>query len=282
MHSIADADAYRGLTEALAGIPCGRPDLITSKLPVDYAANLQAAVNRHDQLVIAGSFLLGDAVDQVARANPATHFLLVDPILTPRPLPNLLVLAVRRDQSALLAGALAAMLTKSGVVAGVYGPGDADDQVERAGFERGAATVRPGIRVLGAYQPGSGDPYNDPAWGAAQARSFASQGADVVFATGADTGLGALRGAAAAGRPCIADELPASIPRPSCLVATTTVSLDRAVNLLIEQLQAGWHSGVTSFGLDQSVVGLDPLGVDPAIEERLQNIGQQLAQGQLH
>jgi basic membrane protein A len=280
MSSNADADAYRGVQQALAGIPCSQAQLILSHLPSDYSANLQAAANRHPDLVVAGSFLLTDAVEQVAQANPKTHFLLVDPIVAPKPAANLLVLTFRRRQSGFLAGALAAMLTRAGLLAGVYGPGDADDQAYRTGYEDGATYVRPGITVFGAFQS-AGEPYNDPSWGAAQAGTFSSQGADVIFSAGGDTGLGGLRGTAAAGRLCISSELPANMTYPSCLVANTTVALDRGVVLALQRVRTHWTSGTLTLGLAENAVGLQTFGVDPAIQQRLDDMSQQLAQGSL-
>ena len=93
-------------------------------------------------VVIAGSFLLTDAVVEIARANPATHFVLVDPLVSPPDVPNLAVLTFRSDQAAFLAGALAGILTGNGVVAGIYGPAGAIDQANRLGFERGARFVQ--------------------------------------------------------------------------------------------------------------------------------------------
>ena len=281
MSSNADADAYRGVQAALAGIGCSQVQLITSHLPSDYAPNLQAAANRHPDAVIAGSFLLTDAVEQVARANPKTHFLLVDPIVAPKPAANLLVLTFRRSQGGVLAGAVAALLTRTGLLAGVYGPGDADDQAYRSGYEHGATFVRPGITVFGAFQS-AGEPYNDPSWAAQQAGTFSAQGADVVFSVGGDTGLGGLRGAAAAGRLCISSEVPATMTRPSCLVANTTVAVDRGVMIALQRIRTHWTSGTLTLGLAESAVGLQTFGLDPAVQQRLDEITQQLAQGSLN
>jgi len=94
---------------------------------------------RYD-LVIAGSFLLTDDVVQIARANPATHFVLVDPLVIPTGPANLQVLVFRDDQAAFLAGALAGLVTQTGVVAGVYGPEGTGDKNNRLGFEHAPAT----------------------------------------------------------------------------------------------------------------------------------------------
>src|SRR5205807_4263 len=177
------------------------------------------------------------------------------PVMPPD-VPNLAVLTFRSDQAAFLAGALAGILTRSHLVAGVYGPAGAMDTTNRTFFERGARYVSPGVRVLGAYQPAASAPYADPAWGAAQARSFVHEHADVIFGTGGTTGQGALLGATQSGAFCISEDLAPS-SEPSCVIATSVKFVDRGVKMTVADAIAGdWQSGVRSLGVAQRAVGL--------------------------
>ena len=237
--------------------------------------------------MIAASFLLTDAVVDAAQANPNTRFVLVDPILAPVGQPNLAVLVFRDDQTAYLAGALASMVTKTGVIAGVYGPGGSADQRNRSGFEHGAAYVSPSVRVLGAYQPAAdGLPYASPGWGAAQARNFAQQGADVIFASGGLTGKGALRGAAQAGSMCIGADIGSSTDPVviDCLLARGIKHLDRGVALMVADAAAGRRvGGVHSVGLSEGAVELGPVQHElfPGQLDALQTIAAKLEDGTL-
>jgi basic membrane protein A len=280
----ADAAGWRGVRDALGSLPCTRSDAAVPTRPSDYPQLLQAYAGY--DLVIAASFLLTGAVVDAARANPGTRFVLVDPIVTPAAPPNLAVLVFRDDQAAFLAGALAAMVTTPGVIAGVYGPFGAADQRNRAGFEHGAAYVRPGIRVLGAYQPANdGLPYANPGWGAAQARTFVRQGADVIFGSGGSTGKGALRGAAQSGRACIGVDNATSDPAASdCLLASAIKHVDRGVALIVSEAAMGrWASGIRTLGLSEGAVELAPVQHQLLREqlEELQAIAAKLAAGQL-
>jgi len=238
-------------------------------------------------LVIAGSFLLSDAVVDVARANPATHFVLVDPLVIPSGPANLQVLVFRDDQAAFVAGALAGLVTQTGVVAGIYGPQGTGDQNNRLGFEHGARYVRPDVKTLGAYQPAhDGEPYANPAWGAAQARTFSSQQADVIFAAGGTTGQGALLAAAQAGRRCIAADIAQSTDPgvAACLLASSLKFIDHGVRLTVVDAIAGrWHAGVRTLGLADGAVGLSPLrqSLPPGQTQRLQRVITMLATGAL-
>jgi basic membrane protein A len=284
--SAVDAEGWRGVGNALHNVPCARAEWIASRRPSDYRRNLQAAANRHDALVIAGSFLLSEAVVDAARANPATHFVLVDPIVVPAAAPNLEVLAFRQDQAAFLAGALAAMITKTGVVAGVYGPQGGDDRANRVGFEHGAHNVRPGSDVLGAFQPASeGAPYANPTWGAAQATSFLDRGADVIFGAGGSTGVGALQAASRAGRPCIGAGTSDDRVSAACLLTRSVKFIDRGVEVAVgDELAGRWSGGVHDLGLAEHAVGLSPLTdprITPEMRQRLQTISDQLVAGSL-
>jgi basic membrane protein A and related proteins len=284
LDSRADAAGWRGVRDSLRGLPCAGADVAVPNRPAQYRELLQAYAGYG--LVIAGSFLLTDAVIDMARANPGTRFVLVDPIVTPPAQPNLAVLIFRDDQTAYLAGALAAIVTKTGVVAGVYGPFGAADQRHRSAFEHGAAYVRPGIRVLDAYQPaGDGLPYANPGWGAAQARAFVRQGADVIFGTGGSTGTGAVRGAAQAGSSCIGAEDSSPDPALSdCLLASTIKHVDRGVALMVADAAAGHWAGVTrTVGLAEGAVELAPVQheLSPGQLQALQTIAARLSAGTL-
>jgi len=282
LQSTGDADGWRGVGDAVRDRPCARARLIVPSRPSEYRHALRAGADAHDDLVIAASFLLTDAVVDAARANPGTRFVLVDPLVeTPR-LGNLAVLSFREDQAAYLAGALAGLLTRSGVVAGVYGPDGATDHVHRLGFEYGARYARPGVRVLGAYQPASeGAPYANPGWGAAQARAFIAQDADVIFGAGGTTGRGALEAATQAGTSCIGAEASDS---SGCLLTTTVKFIDRGVRSTIVEAAAGdWSGGVAALGLAEGAVGLGPIrrSLRADMGRRLQQIADELAAGTL-
>jgi len=287
LDSRADAAAWQGVREALRRHPCAHADFTVPTRPSEYLHLLQAYADRRVDLVVAASFLLTDAVVDAARTNPATHFLLVDPIAAPVGSSNLAVLTFRDDQAAYLAGALAGMVTKTGLIAGIYGPGGAPDQRDRSGFEHGALYVRPAVRVMGAYQPAAdGLPYANPGWGAAQARAFVHQGADVIFGTGGTTGQGALRGAAQAGSICIGgDAEPSTDPRASgCLLASSMKFVDRGVALIVVDAAAGhWVGGLRQVGLAEGAVELGSLQPEvlPGQLEQLRTIAGLLAAGKL-
>jgi basic membrane protein A len=174
---------------------------------------------------------------------------------------NLAIITFREGDAGYLAGALAGRITKTGIVAGVYGLEDDHDAAYRLGFERGAHAVSASMRVLGVYQGAQdGAPYNNPAWGAAQARAFIDQGADVIFSSGDLTGHGALTAAAAAGEPCITIGYSVEPAAPVCLLATVVLRVDRAVAAItMDAVAARWQGGERRYGQSDGYIELRSL-----------------------
>ncbi|MEO6797031.1 MAG: BMP family ABC transporter substrate-binding protein [Candidatus Dormibacter sp.] len=290
LSSGVDADGWAGVQAAATVNSCLRTQLLRSARPEDYVANLDVLAAHHD-LVVAGSFLLTDAVASAARTHPSVHFALVDPLVAPAPQPNLAVIRFREDQAAFLAGALAAMVSHTGVIGGVYGLEGGAMTRYRRGFEQGVAAVDPSMRVLGAYQPASeGPPFGNLPWGRLQAGRWLAVGADVIFGAGGTTGEGALMAAAEAHQLCIGagtDLYRIDPPARSCLVTSAISRVDRAVELELLEAGAGrWTAGERAFGLAEEAAGLAPFHqldarVTPDIRLRLDALAVELAAGRL-
>jgi basic membrane protein A len=108
---------YEGLKKAEAELGV-EVVALESKTDADYTSNINQAVSQGCNLVITVGFLLGDATEKAATANPDTEFAIVDyayekPRRTQGP-------RLRHRQSSFLAGIAAAGTSKSGIVA-TYG-----------------------------------------------------------------------------------------------------------------------------------------------------------------
>jgi len=94
---------------------------------------------------------------------------------------------------------MAAWMTESGTVAGVYGIDIPPVVKFRNGYEQGVAWVNEqmdtDVQVLGVYI----DSFVAPDRGAAAAEQFIGEGADVIFGAGGPTGSGAIAYAAGEG-----------------------------------------------------------------------------------
>jgi basic membrane lipoprotein Med (substrate-binding protein (PBP1-ABC) superfamily) len=145
----------------------------------DYEPNVNTCLNEGYDVVVTVGFLIGDVTLASAQANPDVFFIGVDQFFTDAP-DNLVGIQYREDQAGFLVGAMAALMTESGTVAGVYGIDIPPVVKFRNGFEQGAKYINPDIELLGVYI----DDFYAPDRGAAAAEQFIGEGADVIFGAG--------------------------------------------------------------------------------------------------
>ncbi len=219
----------------------------------DYENNIsQFAAEDYDLIVTVG-FALTDATIKMAKQYPDINFIGVDQFQG-ETLPNLTGLIFHEDHSGYLAGVLAAKLTKSGTIAGVFGTDLVPPVVAfKEGYEAGAKSVNPNIKIISTYHPGEiSQAFVDPEWGAATAAQAIDQGADVVFGAGGMTGNGALEETAThADFFCIGvdsdqwETLPGAHP---CLVSSAMKLITPGVVELSKLAKEGKFPGGNYFG----------------------------------
>ncbi|MCU0465229.1 MAG: BMP family ABC transporter substrate-binding protein [Anaerolineae bacterium] len=160
----------------------------------DYEANIATCVDEGFDAIITVGFLIADATAAAAAANPEVYFIGVDQFHA-NPLPNLVGIQFREDQAGFLVGALAAQVSETGKIAGVYGIDIPPVRKFRNGFEQGALYVNPDIEIAGVYIPD----FIAPQLGAEAAEQFVADGFDVIFGAGGPTGSGGIVRAAELG-----------------------------------------------------------------------------------
>jgi basic membrane protein A and related proteins len=170
----------------------------------DYEANMTAFIDEGAKAIVCPGFGSTQATEATARQFPDVYFIGVDHWYADPPA-NLVGVVFNEDQSGFLAGCLAALMTESGTVGGVYGTDVIPPVVYfREGYQNGAKYIDPNIKVLGAYHPGGlASGFTDPQWGHETAATMIDQGADVIFGAGGKTGNGGLEEAAERGLWCI-------------------------------------------------------------------------------
>lgn len=110
--------AWKGVLDAQEQLGIeGR--FLESQAETDYEANLNSLLGGQCDLILTIGFLLGDATQKAAEANPDQKFSIVDFAYDP-PIDNVLGQVYATDEAAFLAGYLAAGMTQTGVL-GVFG-----------------------------------------------------------------------------------------------------------------------------------------------------------------
>lgn len=163
----------------------------------DYQKNIAYFANRGYDLVITNGVGLQSETAFSALAYPNVMFVGFNQTYEDVRL-NLISITFAEDQMGFVAGALAAKISKTGIVAGVCETSGIDSMWRYCeGFRNGAIFTNPQIKVLIAYRD-DGDReklFIDETWGYETASSFIERGADVIFSAGGVTGQGALKAA---------------------------------------------------------------------------------------
>lgn len=181
--------AYEGMMRAAKEFGFGA-NYIETQQPTDYEKNLQTFAEEGYDMIITVGFLITDATCKMAQQYPKIKFVGVDQFYE-KPLNNTLGLLFSEDQSGFVAGALAAMMSKSGVIGFVGGVEIPPVIKFRRGYEKGAIYINPYVKVLGVYI----DSFTAPDRGKAAAEAQIADGADVIFGAGGPTGSGGIVGA---------------------------------------------------------------------------------------
>jgi basic membrane protein A len=225
----------------------------------DYEANIALFGDKDYDVIVTVGFAAGDATMAGANKYPDIMFIGVDQ-WNDGSNPMVTGLLFNEDRAGFLAGALAAMMTKTDTVAAVLGTDLVPPVVAfKEGYEGGAKYINPDINLISTFHPGGLDvAFTDPEWGATTAKQAIDNGADVVFGAGGKTGNGALEEVATqAGLFCIGvdsdqwETVPAAHP---CLISSAMKLITPGVLDLVKMAKDGDFPGGLYFG----DVGLAP------------------------
>jgi len=160
----------------------------------------------------------------------------------------------------------------------------------RTGYENGAKSTNPNVKVLGVYQPAGPKAFNDPDWGKARGLEFINQGADIVFGAGGNTGNGALLAALQQQKTCIGVDVDQFVSYPdvdNCLITSAEKHLALAVKAALSTIvKSQFQSGFTKFDAANGGVGISPYHsydskVTADMKSKIDNIQKELAAGTL-
>ncbi|MBZ0320214.1 MAG: BMP family ABC transporter substrate-binding protein [Anaerolineae bacterium] len=165
--------------------------------PSDREANIAAFAEDAYDIIVTVGFALQEQTLLAAEKYPDVQFIGVD-MAFDTDLTNLTGLIFPEDRAGFLAGVLAAGLTQSNIVGGVFGTDIVPAVVKfKEGFESGLRWAEgqfdKDITFISTYHPeGPEVAFVDPTWGATTAFLAIDEGADVVFAAAGETGNAAL------------------------------------------------------------------------------------------
>ncbi|MDA8068814.1 MAG: BMP family ABC transporter substrate-binding protein [Actinomycetota bacterium] len=187
--------AYMGELEAHAKLGV-KYQVLVSTSSADYVPYLTKEAENGDKLVVAVGFDFTDALGQVAKEFPKTHFAIIDtPANTiPGKPKNVEGLIFKSQQSGYLVGYLSGLVSKAKhytTVSTVGGQDIPSVTAYIAGFQAGARAADPKIKLLNAFS----NNFADQAPCETLADNQIAQGSKIVFQVAGGCGLGALQAA---------------------------------------------------------------------------------------
>jgi basic membrane lipoprotein Med (substrate-binding protein (PBP1-ABC) superfamily) len=233
--------AYEGMTRAAEEFDLDSAFIESqTQTNEEYSSHIRTCLDEGYDAIVGVGFLMGDSLRPAAEENPDVYFIGVDMFFAD-PLPNLVGIQFREDQAGFLVGAMAALMTESGTIGGVYGIDIPPVIKFRNGYEQGARYINPDINLLGVYI----DNFNAPDRGATAAEQFIGEGADVIFGAGGPTGSGGITRAAQEGVWVIGvdqDEYfttfgEGETPGAEYLISSAVKRVDNGVYQMIEALE---------------------------------------------
>jgi basic membrane protein A len=159
--------------------------VLQSRSVNDYQLNMMALANARMSEVFAIGYDEALDLGEVARRFPQQHFSIVDAVVDA---PNVTSVLFREQEGSFLAGALAALTTRTKTIGFLGGADVPIIQSFEAGYAAGAREVDPAVRVLVKYV-GS---FDDVPAGKELAGVLFGQRADVVYTAAGKAGLGAI------------------------------------------------------------------------------------------
>lgn len=176
--------AYRGLVHSQSGLNA-YVKVLQSKSAADYQPNLTVLSEAHFNMIYAIGFLMSDDLGQVAQQFPDQRYAIIDAVV---PDSNVISVTFKEEDGSFLAGAIAAMVSKTHHIAFIGGQDIPLIRKFEAGYVAGAHEIDPSTRVDVKYA-GS---FDDVPAGKELANLLFGDGADIIYTAAGKVGLGAI------------------------------------------------------------------------------------------
>ena len=265
------------------GTDCGKQQLgiilrdIEPGNPTSIEPAMRAFAERQYDLIIGIGFAQTPIIESVARDYPNIRFAVVDGVSN---LPNVASLVFKEHEGSYLVGILAARASQTGTICFLGGMDIGLIHRFKEGYEEGAKSVNPNIRVVPNYVGVTDAAWNNPGKGKELALAQIGKGADVIFTAAGNSGLGAFDAVEQMGKQngrathmVIGVDSNQNMVKPGFVLTSMVKRVDNAVYDIIKavvnnQFQAGFHV----YGLDKDGVGysMDEHNKDLVTPETLQ------------
>lgn len=268
--------------------------------PTSIEPAMRAFAERNFDLVFGVGFAQGPIMQKVATDYPNVNFAIVDGVIfeadgkTPKK--NVASLVFREHEGSYLVGMIAAYKSKTGVLGFVGGMDIPLIHKFETGFEEGARSVNPNIRVIDNYVGVTDSAWNNPGKGKELALSQIESGADVIFTAAGNSGLGVFDAVEQFGidpktgearKFVIGVDSNQNGVKPGFVLTSMVKRVDNAVFDVVKEVVEGkFQGGFHSFGLDKDGVAyaLDDYNrklIPPDVIEKVEEAKKKIIDGEI-
>ncbi len=262
-----NAAAYDGVKCAetgqhLDGTPCENPSLgivlrdVEPGNPTSIEPAMRAFAESGYDLVIGVGFAQAPIMERVAADYPHVNFAIVDGVSQ---LPNVASLVFKEHEGSYLAGMIAARASKTGTLGFVGGMDIPLIHRFETGYEEGARSVNPNIRVIDNYVGVTDGAWNNPGKGKELALAQIDKGADVIFTAAGNSGLGVFDAVEQYGKDetgrarkfVIGVDSNQNMVKPGFVLTSMVKRVDNAVYVIVEDvINKRFKGGLHVYGLE--------------------------------
>ena len=266
-----NAAAWRGVHCAESGTfpdgtDCGKPALgvvvrdVEPGTPVNIEPAMRSFAERGYDLIVGIGFAQAPIIETVAKDYPNIHFAIVDGVSQ---LPNVASLVFKEHEGSYLVGILAARTSKTGILGFLGGMDIGLIHRFAKGYEEGAKSVNPNVKVIQNYVGVTDAAWNNPGKGKELSMAQIGKGADVIFAAAGNSGLGVFDAVEQAGtvggranRFVIGVDSNQNGVKPGFVLTSMIKRVDTAVYDIVKEVVEGrFQGGFHVFGLESDGVG---------------------------
>lgn len=234
--------------------------------PTSIEPAMRAFAEKNFDLIIGVGFAQGPIMQKVANDYPNINFAIVDGVIFEKdgktPKQNVASLVFREHEGSYLVGMIAASKSKTGVLGFVGGMDIPLIHRFAKGYEEGAKSVNPNVKLVTNYVGVTDAAWNNPGKGKELALSQIGQGADVIFTAAGNSGLGAFDAVEQFGKTndeankfVIGVDSNQNGVKPGFVLTSMVKRVDNSVyDVVKEVLNKQFKGGFHVFGLDKDGV----------------------------
>lgn len=253
-----NAAAWQGVQRAAKDLPIVLRDVEPGN-PTSIEPAMRAFAERGYDLIIGVGFAQAPIMEQVAKDYPKIHFAIIDGVSD---LPNVASLVFKEHEGSYLVGLIAAKESKTGTIGFVGGMDIPLIHRFEKGYEEGARSVNPNIKIVQNYVGNTDSAWNNPGKGKELSLAQIGKGADIIFTAAGNSGLGVFDAVEQQGKQngrathfVIGVDSNQNMVKPGFVLTSMVKRVDNAVYQIVKDVVDGkFQAGLHVYGLDKDGV----------------------------